>query len=93
MNNCYHTLELPNMASISEVRRAYRKLALKYHPDRGGSEERMKEINQAYEYLMQNKARYDQQFRRVPQESMFGFTIIVGGFSFSTSINTTTGGF
>ena len=51
----YATLEVTPQASDEEIKRAYRKLALKYHPDRNqGSkqaEEKIREINAAYEVL------------------------------------------
>jgi curved DNA-binding protein CbpA len=37
--------------TAEEIKKLYRQLATKYHPDRGGSEEKMKEINAAYEIL------------------------------------------
>lgn len=52
MNDPYSTLGVSPNASMDEIKAAYRKLALKYHPDRnGGSKEaeaKMKEINDAY---------------------------------------------
>lgn len=39
------------------IKKSYRKLALKYHPDRGGSEEKMKEINDAYEIIKDRKGK------------------------------------
>lgn len=52
MNDPYTTLGVSPNASMDEIKAAYRKLALKYHPDRnGGSKEaeaKMKEINDAY---------------------------------------------
>ncbi len=53
-------------ASEAEIKSAFRKLALKYHPDRNAgnksAEEKFKEINEAYEVLSdpQKRARYDQ---------------------------------
>ncbi len=51
----YATLEVTPQASDEEVKRAYRKLALKYHPDRNQgnkqAEEKIREINAAYEVL------------------------------------------
>ena len=39
-------------ADLTEVKKAYRSLAMKHHPDReGGNEEKFKEIQQAYEFL------------------------------------------
>ncbi|MBO7537572.1 MAG: molecular chaperone DnaJ [Alphaproteobacteria bacterium] len=61
----YQTLGLSKNASESEIKKAYRKLAMKYHPDRNKgdkkAEEKFKEVNEAYETLKdpQKKAAYD----------------------------------
>jgi curved DNA-binding protein len=61
----YETLEVSPSASESEIKKAYRKLARKYHPDVNkdpSAEEKFKEINAAYEVLSdkEKKAQYDQ---------------------------------
>jgi curved DNA-binding protein len=62
----YQTLGLSRNASADEVRSAYRKLALQYHPDHNPgdkkAEEKFKEVNEAYQVLSDPKkrARYDQ---------------------------------
>lgn len=59
----YEVLGIERTASEDEIKKAFRKLAVKYHPDKeGGSEEKFKEINEAYEVLKdrQKKQRYDQ---------------------------------
>lgn len=38
-------------ASEEEIREAYKKMAKIYHPDKGGSEEKFKELNEAYDFL------------------------------------------
>ncbi len=51
---CYWVLGIPETASLQEVKQAYRRMALRYHPDVNKSrdaEARMKEINEAYERL------------------------------------------
>lgn len=62
----YKILELSQDASPDEIKKAYRKLALKYHPDKTKgdkvAEEKFKQINQAYQILSDpaKKQQYDQ---------------------------------
>jgi curved DNA-binding protein len=60
----YETLGVPRDASAQDIRRAYRKLARKYHPDvnkEPDAEDRFKQISEAYEVLRDDdkRARYD----------------------------------
>lgn len=77
----YEVLGLQKGASAEEIKRAYRQLAKKYHPDvnkEPGAEEKFKEINEAYDTLSdeQKKARYDQFGHEDPTQGFGG-----GGFS------------
>jgi curved DNA-binding protein len=62
----YKILGVPRDASAADIKNAYRKLAMQYHPDRNPgdkkAEERFKEINEAYQVLSDPKKRerYDQ---------------------------------
>jgi len=65
MRDYYQTLGIPRNASQEEVKKAFRKLAMQYHPDRNKdnkeAEHKFKEINEAYEVLKdpQKRAQYD----------------------------------
>ncbi|MBC2581546.1 DnaJ domain-containing protein [Clostridium sp. DJ247] len=61
MRNPYEVLEIKENASQEEIKKAYRELAKKYHPDQYGNnplkdlaESKMREINEAYDYLTKN---------------------------------------
>lgn len=58
----YKTLGVPRDADADAIKKAFRKLARKHHPDAGGDEAKFKEINEAYEVLSDEKKRklYDQ---------------------------------
>lgn len=58
----YEVLGVGKNASDDEIKKSFRRLAVKYHPDRGGDEEKFKEINEAYEVLKDTdkRKRYDQ---------------------------------
>ncbi|MHC1772568.1 MAG: DnaJ C-terminal domain-containing protein [Flexilinea sp.] len=62
----YQVLGVAKTASVEEIRKAYRELAKKYHPDHNpgnkSAEEKFKDINEAYQVLKdkEKKARYDQ---------------------------------
>ncbi len=76
----YEVLGVSRTASASDIKSAYRKLALKWHPDKNkeiGAEAKFKEINQAYEVLSdeEKRKRYDQ-FGHAAFDPSAGF----GGF-------------
>jgi DnaJ homolog subfamily A member 2 len=76
----YKILGVDSNASESEIKKAYRTLALKNHPDKGGSEEKFKEITEAYEVLSnpEKKQMYDN--GGMEQNFQGGFP---GGFNFN----------
>ncbi len=65
MADYYETLGVPRDADAERIKKAYRKLAMEYHPDRNNgskeAEERFKEISEAWEVLRdpERRARYD----------------------------------
>ena len=81
----YEVLGVSKTASSEEIRKAYRKLAKKYHPDLNpgdkAAEAKFKEVNEAYEVLSNkdSKARYDQ-FGHAGVDPSYG-----GGYSGGTS--------
>lgn len=65
MENLYHILGVSPSATGEEIKKAYRSLAMRYHPDRSthpGAENRFNAIKRAYELLSDPKKRavYDQ---------------------------------
>ena len=87
----YKILEVEKNASKDELKKAFHKLAHKYHPDKNkGDDSKFKEVNQAYQTLSddQKRAQYDQfgsdgpQFNPGQQGGGFGGQGF-GGFDFS----------
>ena len=73
----YDILGVKKDASDAEIKRAYRKLAAKYHPDvnhEPGAEQKFKDINEAYETLSdaQKRSQYDQFGSAGPQGGFGG---------------------
>ena len=82
----YDILGVEKSASAADLKSAYRKLALKWHPDRNkdsGAEAKFKEINEAYEVLSNSdkKAKYDQ-FGHAAFDPSAGFGGGQGGGSY-----------
>jgi len=57
----YESLGVDKSADAKEIKKAYRKLAVQHHPDKGGDETKFKEISAAYEILsdQEKRAKYD----------------------------------
>ena len=53
----YRVLGLSPLATVAEVKERYRELAFRTHPDRGGNAERMRELNLAYERILDHQTR------------------------------------
>ena len=58
----YEVLGIDKNASADEIKKAFRRQAVKHHPDQGGDETKFKQLNEAYEVLSnpEKKQRYDQ---------------------------------
>lgn len=78
----YEVLGVEKDADPAKVKRAYRRRAEKAHPDKGGSDEEMAEVNQAYEVLSDPDRRllYD----RTGKDNLYGPRGFgkTGGFNF-----------
>lgn len=71
----YKIMEVEKTASQDDIRRSYKKLALKKHPDRGGSQEEFQELQHAYEILSDENKRkiYDEYGEEGLKEGRDGF--------------------
>jgi len=82
MKNYYDTLGVNETASDNEIKQAFRKLAAKYHPDKGGDETKFKEINEAYDTLKNTQKRQEYDALRKYGQRSFG-----SGEGFNFNIN------
>ena len=80
MNDYYEILGITRSASQDEIKKAFRKLAHKHHPDKGGSESKFKEINEAYQILSDEKKRAE--YDRYGRVFGNGGATDAGGFGF-----------
>lgn len=82
MQDYYKILGVARNASAEDIKKAYYKMAHKYHPDKGGDEKKFKEVNEAYQILSDKdkRAQYDQ-FGRVFEGGQAGGGA-QGGFDF-----------
>ena len=75
MKNYYTILNVDENADEGTIKKAYRKLQMKYHPDKkGGNSEKAKEVNEAYDCLgdKDKKKQYDMQRKGIPFGGMHG---------------------
>lgn len=91
----YDRLEIPPTANVNDIKKAYRKMAVKYHPDKNpnnpSAAEKFKEISEAYEVLSDEKKRemYDRYGKESLKEGGFSsaediFAQFFGGSPFSS---------
>ena len=59
MKNYYDVLGVNEQSTSAEITKAFKELAKKHHPDRGGDETKFKEINEAHETLKDSQKRHD----------------------------------
>ncbi len=86
MAEYYEVLEISKNATADEIKKAYRKMALKYHPDRNPddseAEKRFKEISEAYEVLSDDQKR--QLYDRYGKEGVQGAGMAGGGHGYAS---------
>jgi len=92
MRDYYEVLGVPRNADTEAIKKAYRKLALKYHPDRNNgdkeSEEKFKEATEAYEVLRdpEKRAAYDR-YGHAGVKAGAGAGSGFAGFGFEDALN------
>ena len=71
----YKTLGVNRNASAEEIKKAYKRQAMKHHPDKGGDSAKFQKLNEAYDTLKnpEKKSYYDQ-FGATPNQNMGGNT-------------------
>ena len=68
----FKTLNVSENSSDAEIKKAYRKLAAKHHPDRGGNEEKFKKINEAYSLIENAQKRQEYRYSQNSPNQGFG---------------------
>lgn len=76
----YNTLGVPRDADQDTIKRAYRKLAMQHHPDRGGDPNEFQKISEAYETLSDTDKRFRYDNPQARQQHFQGFP---GDFNFT----------
>jgi len=88
MKDYYQILNVPDNANQEDIKKAFRKLAFKYHPDTNSgngkqAEERFKEINEAYGVLRDKSKRQQYDFARKAPLAGVGYDTGYKGFQYS----------
>ena len=92
--NAYEILGIQQNSSEAEIKKAYRDLARKCHPDKGGTEEKFKEINEAYTQIingspMDSFPELDELFKIFTSMSGFSNVGIIKGPTIKTKLEIT----
>jgi curved DNA-binding protein len=77
--NYYEVLGVNSNASHDEIKKAYRDLVKIHHPDKGGSEDRFKQISEAYDILGDTNKRQEYDFKQSGDSSFRDFFVKFGG--------------
>lgn len=87
----YNTLGVPRNADQDTIKKAYRKLAMTHHPDKGGDPNEFQKISEAYETLsdVNKRSVYDNPQARQQFQQGFpgGFNVNMGGFDINDLFN------
>lgn len=78
MTDYYEILGVPKDASPDDIKKAFRKAAMKYHPDKGGDKEKFQKIQEAYDVLKDPETRAGYDNPRPPMQH-FDFSQFFGG--------------
>jgi len=94
----YQWLNVPEFSVKEVIKASYRNLALKNHPDRGGSTKLMQRINEAYDILIKHKEAYDALLIRIRQPKIeiifeYAFSNVGGGWTNATTSGFTNNGY
>lgn len=74
--NPYQVLGISSQADLKEVKQAYKKLCLKYHPDNGGDENKFHEVNQAYQMIMSGQVSSTVNKGTVVHNTLFKYRVV-----------------